>query len=46
MLCLHMKYLRGDMNEDDRGRLGWVVAKTCDVLGKVYWNKRKTREHR
>ena len=46
MLCLHMKYLRGDTNEDDRERLGWIVAKTCAVLGKVYWNKRKTREHK
>ena len=46
MLCLYMKYLRGDTNEDDRERLGWIVAKTCTVLGKVYWNKRKTHEHK
>ena len=41
-----MKYRRGDTSEDDRERLGWNVAKTCVVLGKMYWSKRKTREHR
>lgn len=32
-LLMPMKYLRDGMDEDDRGRLAWIVAKTCAACG-------------